>query len=281
MSREKPGAWPLEHQEFEAWTRSVQWIPAVTRPMNPHEYHLKRRSPSPRTFERMVLHLREFGYQEWFGGAEYSYYEAGGYRYWTMMNPLEWTILVNRKELPETMESENKHDASDEQSNLSETLPELYTSRYLAGDVLSSGLVVPVTISMYAPEPLLGPLRYPLEHEVRDLMPERWMHAKWHKFSTTFWRHLDGIGIEKIAAQLSTISAQHESLPLVLCCCGLSSESLSRRSLTSFGSHLDSERNHCKLCASFRCAPTTGWCTPTTNPSSRWRLLRRLQSACA
>jgi len=166
----------------------------------------------------MVLHLREFGYQEWFGGAEYSYYEAGGYRYWTMMNPLEWTILVNRKELPETMESENKHDASDEQSNLSETLPELYTSRYLAGDVLSSGLVVPVTISMYAPEPLLGPLRYPLEHEVRDLMPERWMHAKWHKFSTTFWRHLDGIGIEKIAAQLSTISAQHESLPLVLCC---------------------------------------------------------------
>src|SRR5215211_686974 len=31
-----------------------------------------------------------------------------------------------------------------------------------------------------------------------------------------------------------------------------------RRSLVSWGSHPDSDRNHCKLCASFRCAPATG-----------------------
>src|SRR5215207_9411412 len=37
-----------------------------------------------------------------------------------------------------------------------------------------------------------------------------------------------------------------------------SSMSSSRRSLTFPGSHLDSERNHCRLCASLRCAPTTG-----------------------
>src|SRR5215213_6364908 len=37
-----------------------------------------------------------------------------------------------------------------------------------------------------------------------------------------------------------------------------SNKSSSRRSLTSCGSHLDSERNHGRLCASLRCAPLKG-----------------------
>src|SRR5215203_1206574 len=45
------------------------------------------------------------------------------------------------------------------------------------------------------------------------------------------------------------------SRALALCSANKSS---SRRSLTSLGSHPDSERNHCRLCASLRCAPFKG-----------------------
>jgi hypothetical protein len=184
--------------------------------MNPHQYTLKRRSPDPRMFELAVLHLREFGSQEYFGGREYSYYEAAGHKFWTMMEPLEWTILVNRKELSADTTEQERPD--EEQSNTSETLPEVYTSRFLAKDALASGIVVPVRISMYPPAPLLGELPYALEHAVRDLMPERTMYGDWRKFSPTFWQKLEEMGPEKIAAQLAAIGAQHDGKPLALAC---------------------------------------------------------------
>ena len=96
MAAEKPWEWPLTPEEFRSWVDSSPWQDAVTAVMNPHQYTLKRRSPEPRRFEMAVLHLREFGHQEYFGGREYTYLESGGHKYWTMMAPLEWTILVNR-----------------------------------------------------------------------------------------------------------------------------------------------------------------------------------------
>jgi hypothetical protein len=216
MSAERPGQWPLTHQEFEAWVASSPWQDAVTAVMNPHQYSLKRRSPDPRTFEMAVLHIREFGSQEYFGGQEYSYYEAAGHRYWTMMNPLEWTILVNRKELPPSDDAEAPQD--EEQPNMSEKLPEVYTSRFLAKDVLTSGLVVPVRISMYPPQPLLGELPYELEHTVRDLVPERTMHGEWRRFSPLFWGKLEYLGMEKIASQLTAIASRYGGKPLALLC---------------------------------------------------------------
>jgi hypothetical protein len=183
--------------------------------MNPHSYTLKRRSPDPRMFEMAVLHIREFGSQEYFGGSEYSYYEAAGHKYWTMMNPLERTILVNRKELPDTGDAGAQHE---EEPNMSEKLPDVYTSRFLAKDVLASGLVVPVRVSMYPPGPLLGELPYELEHTVRDLMPERTMHGDWRKFSPLFWEKLESLGMKKIAAQLANVAAQNDGKPLALLC---------------------------------------------------------------
>jgi hypothetical protein len=215
VSAERPGEWPLTHQEFEAWVNSSPWQDAVTAVMNPHQYSLKRRSPDPRIFEMAVLHLREFGAQEYFGGQEYSYYEAGGHKYWTMMNPLEWTILINRKELPPT---DDAGPAQEEQPNMSEKLPEVYTSRFLAEDVLASGMVVPVRVSMYPPQPLLGEFPYELEHTVRDLIPERTMHGDWRKFSPLFWEKLEQLGPERIAAQLAAIGALHDGKPLALLC---------------------------------------------------------------
>ena len=215
MSAGRPGEWPITHQEFEAWVASSPWQVAVTAVMNPHQYSLKRRSPDPRMFELAVLHIREFGHQEYFGGQEYSYYEAAGYKYWTMMSPLEWTILVNRKELPPTDDTAG---LQEEQPNMSEKLPEVYTSRFLAKDVLASGMVVPVRVSMYPPQPLLGELPYELKHTVRDLIPERTMHGEWRKFSPLFWEKLEHLGVEKIASQLAAIGARYDGKPLALLC---------------------------------------------------------------
>jgi hypothetical protein len=217
VSAKKPGEWPLTHQEFEEWVASSPWQDAVTKPMNPHQYTLKRRSPDPRMFELACLHIREFGSQEYFGGSEYSYYEAAGSKFWTMMNPLEWTVLVNRKELP-SERAEHERTDEEEQPNMSEKLPEVYTSRFLAKDVLASGIVVPVRVSMYPPEPLLGELPYTLKHTVRDLIPERTMHGDWRKFSPLFWKKLEHVGPEKIVAQLAAIGAQHDGKPLALLC---------------------------------------------------------------
>jgi hypothetical protein len=218
MSAEKPGTWPWTHEEFEGWVERQTWIDAASE-TNPHSYCLKRRSPSPREFERAVLHLREFGTQEIFGGATYTYYEAAGHKLWTMQAPLEHTILVNRKSLSsaspeEASEAREPSEAEEEQPKL----PELFTTRYLATDVLASGLVVPVRISMFPPEPLLGELPYPLEHGVRALMPERSMYGEWDSFSPRFWEFLDHSGPGKIAALLSAISARHDGRALALLC---------------------------------------------------------------
>ncbi len=215
MAAEKPWEWPLTPEEFRSWVDSSPWQDAVTAVMNPHQYTLKRRSPEPRHFEMAVLHLREFGHQEHFGGREYTYLEIAGHKYWTMMAPLEWTILVNRKPLAADAPGE----AEKEQPNMSEQLPEVYTSRYLATDVLASGAVVPVRISMYPPEPLLGPaLPYRVEHAVRELVPLPRQRGEWRSFSPTFWRHLDETGPEKIASCLARVAKHTGERPLALLC---------------------------------------------------------------
>lgn len=213
MSAERTWEWPLTDEEFQSWVDSSPWQDAVMAVMNPHQYTLKRRSPDPRRFELMVLHLREHGSQEWFGGAEYTYLEVGGYKYWTMGHALETTILINRKELP-GFAKQDKQDGQEEPSE-AEALPELYTARYFAENVLSSGVVVPVRISMYPP---IIPLNYPVEHEVGALMPERPMIGEWNKFSPMFWKKLDHIGPERIAKELAAISRQHDGKALALLC---------------------------------------------------------------
>ena len=96
MSAEKPGEWPLTHKEVEEWCRSVEWRLAVTRPDNPHSYTLRRHTDLY-VFQEVVLHIREFGYQQRWWGADYTMYRADGHHMWTMGGPLETTILINRK----------------------------------------------------------------------------------------------------------------------------------------------------------------------------------------
>jgi len=83
---------------------------------------------------------------------------------------------------------------------------EICTSKFLNYDLLSSGVVVPVRISMFPPQRLLGELPYELKYGARALQPERHMIGEWPRFSTGMWAKLEAIGVEKIASQLAAIS---------------------------------------------------------------------------
>jgi hypothetical protein len=95
---------------------------------------------------------------------------------------------------------------------------DVYMSRFLNYDLLTSGVVVPVRISMFPPQRLLGELPYELRYSVRALQPERHMIGEWPRFSTRMWRKLDTIGVEKIASQLATISRVEGGKSLALLC---------------------------------------------------------------
>ena len=95
---------------------------------------------------------------------------------------------------------------------------EIYTSRFLNYDLLSSGVVVPVRISMIPPQLLLGELPYELKYSVRALQPEKDMIGEWPRFSTGMWTKLDKIGVEKIASQLAAISKAEGGKSLALLC---------------------------------------------------------------
>ncbi len=93
-------------------------------------------------------------------------------------------------------------------------VPRLYTGRYLAEGAPTGGReVVPVRISMRPP---LIPLPYELEETAWSLLPEPWMTGEWPWLSPTYWRHLDGRGVEKIVEELAAIGARHGGKPLAL-----------------------------------------------------------------
>lgn len=105
MSAEKPGAWPLTHEEVRRWLEEQEWKVAVTAPDNPHAYCLRPNTDAV-MFWRIVLHIREHGYQYRWGRGEYTQLRAGDYDYWTMGAPLERTLLINRKHRDQTAKDE-------------------------------------------------------------------------------------------------------------------------------------------------------------------------------
>jgi len=89
----------------------------------------------------------------------------------------------------------------------------LFTSRYFAEDVLSTGKVVPVRVSYEAP---IIPLGYPLEEIAETLVPEFAMLGEWDHLCQTYWHKLDTLGVERIGEELAGISDRHDGRPLAL-----------------------------------------------------------------
>jgi len=113
--------WPISHEDFERWARGRHWQFARTMPQNPHEY-THRSWGHEETFLRIVLHLREHGRQELYGGDLYTYYLGNGFKHWTMGADLMSTILINRKPVGQ--------DEGDEETRIGEVhQPDLFRAQ--------------------------------------------------------------------------------------------------------------------------------------------------------
>lgn len=64
----------------------------------PHEYYVKDKldERGQEDFVWFVEYIRENGFDCKFAGKKHTYYELDGYYYWTMGNPIEETIILNR-----------------------------------------------------------------------------------------------------------------------------------------------------------------------------------------
>ncbi len=72
-----------------------EWRYAKTMPKNPHFYIVKN-AQSPDQFHEAVNFIRENGYVKYFFKRRFVYYDYDGYSYWTMGDPIEETIILNR-----------------------------------------------------------------------------------------------------------------------------------------------------------------------------------------
>jgi len=64
----------------------------------PHEYYVKDKldEKGQEDFVWFVEFIRDYGFECKFAGKTHTYYELDGYYYWTMGDPIEETIILNR-----------------------------------------------------------------------------------------------------------------------------------------------------------------------------------------
>ena len=101
-----PPAAPLKHPEWPVLTEGElqdfiqhhHWKEASSAKYKsaPHSYTLRERCRDDREFDRVVMHIRNFGFQKSFGRTIYTYLQIGEWFYWTMGWPVNETILINR-----------------------------------------------------------------------------------------------------------------------------------------------------------------------------------------
>jgi hypothetical protein len=88
--------------QAEAWTF------AKTMPEWPHEYIVKGRV-NPDLFEAAVRHIREYGFEGRFYEKVITYFAEDGILYWTMGDPLEKTIIINRCKEEDSYENRQRN----------------------------------------------------------------------------------------------------------------------------------------------------------------------------
>lgn len=97
------GIGKLLPEDLKRFVNDERWTYAKTMPTWPHEY-LVRDRVDKELFERMVMHIRSNGYEGRFYQMKITYYEEDGLVYWTMGEPLEETIIINRCRKENTFE---------------------------------------------------------------------------------------------------------------------------------------------------------------------------------
>jgi hypothetical protein len=94
---------------LRAFVNTATWICAKTYATTwPHEYIVRDRV-DPELFTQLVQHIRAFGYEGKFYGKTLTYFDEDGMVYWTMGDPIEEAIIVNRCKKEQTYEYRLKH----------------------------------------------------------------------------------------------------------------------------------------------------------------------------
>jgi len=87
----------IHDSEILEFIQTSQWRFAKTMPQWPHEYVVREWRPDKDSvFERLVMKIRERGYNEKFGKTTYRYLAVDGWKYWTMGESVNETIIINR-----------------------------------------------------------------------------------------------------------------------------------------------------------------------------------------
>jgi len=82
-------------QELRDFVGRETWTYAKTMSKWPHEY-LVRERVDEKLFVELVEHIRAHGYEGSFYRRKIVYYDEDGLTYWTMGEPAEETIIINR-----------------------------------------------------------------------------------------------------------------------------------------------------------------------------------------
>ncbi|MBK8467562.1 MAG: hypothetical protein IPL32_17235 [Chloracidobacterium sp.] len=96
---------PISIQQFIG---SEQWTFAKTMPEWPHEY-LVRNRVDENLFMRFARHIWDHGYQGRFYDMRLTYYAYDGRVYWTMGEPDDKTMILNRCMKDDTYESRKRN----------------------------------------------------------------------------------------------------------------------------------------------------------------------------
>jgi hypothetical protein len=88
--------------------KSCKWTFAKTMPEWPHEY-IVRKNVNEELFIQMVIHIRENGYVGKFYTKDIIYFEDNGLIYWTMGNPINETVVINRTKKENSYENRLKN----------------------------------------------------------------------------------------------------------------------------------------------------------------------------
>lgn len=101
--------------ELRSFVAGSKWTFAKTYAATwPHEYIVRERVDES-LFVALVTHIRAHGYEGRFYRRAITYFDDGGYVYWTMGGPIEETGVVNRCRPEQTYEYRLAHNLLPEQ----------------------------------------------------------------------------------------------------------------------------------------------------------------------
>ena len=89
-------------EKMSSFVNRVDWVNAKTYEKKaPHSYVVKDNlnDEDKKIFEEVVAFIRDNGIPEKFYKTYFIYYYYGGYKYWTMGNPIEQTKIINRAKI--------------------------------------------------------------------------------------------------------------------------------------------------------------------------------------